>query len=91
MSYLLVLSVAGGGALVAPASFEVVPPSLQPVSTAPANRLKRTNTMYVLFIVGVTFTKSAKMASIILKIVFRAVSLAAETPSSTGRDAADTM
>jgi hypothetical protein len=76
MSYLLVVAAAAGGAFVVPASFEP-PPSPQPVSTAPANKLKRTNTMYVLFIVGITFTKGAKMASTIFKIV---IGLSPSTP-----------
>ena len=68
VSYLLVEAGAVMGALVEPVV--VVPVSLfslHPVSSAPATRPNRTTRMYILFIVAVSFTRTARMTSRILK------------------------
>ena len=66
MSYWLVLA-AGGGVFVPPV--EVVDDSgLQPVNTAPMTMPSSTITMNILFIVGLTLTKSAQRTSTIFRL-----------------------
>ncbi len=72
MSYLLVLVVEAAGGLVPPPAGGVLVLSPQPVSSAPANRLNRTNRTYVLFIVGVRFTGSARKTSMIFNLFLAA-------------------
>ena len=62
LTYLFVL--AAGGAFVS-AGFEVSDAWLQPVSTAPITIPNSTISVYILFIVNLTFTKSLKRTSTI--------------------------
>ena len=70
MSYLFVEG-AAGVAFVPPASGLGVSDWLQPVNIAPNTKPSSTIRVYVLFIVGVTFTKTLKRTSKILKQPFR--------------------
>ena len=72
MSYLLVLGIEGAaGTAFVSAGFEVVSPELQPVSTAPMTIPNSTISANILFIVGVTLTKSAKRTSTIFALAAR--------------------
>jgi hypothetical protein len=74
MSYLLVLGMAGAagaaGAAFVSGAFPVVvsDDGLQPVSTAPMTIPNSTIRVNILFIVGLTFTKSAKRTSTIFAL-----------------------
>src|SRR6266576_5455955 len=66
MSYLFVEGVEGAGAFVPAGAVEEVSDWLQPVNIAPNTKPSSTIRVYVLFIVGVTFTKTLKRTSKIL-------------------------
>ena len=81
LTYLFVL--AAGGAFVS-AGFEVSDAWLQPVSTAPITIPNSTISVYILFIVNLTFTKSLKRTSTIFPRILAWAQLTLSIGSGAG-------